>query len=73
VQRQVKVKSKRTGAKVTFKTLVSAVPQELVDWLSPALQVSSFLAHNPRGPDLVVIGFQESLPLHLDCRHLNDG
>ncbi|KIK57644.1 hypothetical protein GYMLUDRAFT_228608 [Collybiopsis luxurians FD-317 M1] len=41
------------------------VPQDLVDWLSPTLQVSSFLSHSPRGPDIVAVGFQELLPLHL--------
>ncbi|KAE9409489.1 DNase I-like protein [Gymnopus androsaceus JB14] len=41
------------------------VPQDLVDWLSPTLQVSSFLSHSPRGPDVVAVGFQELLPLHL--------
>jgi hypothetical protein len=45
------------------------VPQDLVDWLSPTLQVSSFLSRgdSPRGrnPDIVAVGFQELLPLHL--------
>lgn len=46
----------------------SGVPQDLVDWLSPALQVSSFLAKEPRAPDVVAVGFQELLPLHLACK-----
>ena len=46
----------------------SGVPQDLVDWLSPALQVSSFLAKEPRAPDIVAVGFQELLPLHLACK-----
>jgi hypothetical protein len=41
------------------------LPQNLVDWLSPTLQVSTFLAREPRAPDLFAIGFQELLPLHL--------
>lgn len=41
------------------------LPQDLVDWLSPTLQVSSFLSRQPRTPDIVVVGFQELLPLHL--------
>ena len=45
----------------------SGVPQDLVDWLSPTLQVSSFLAKEPRAPDIVAVGFQELLPLHLGC------
>ena len=45
----------------------SGVPQDLVDWLSPTLQVSSFLAKEPRAPDVVAVGFQELLPLHLGC------
>ncbi|KAJ3775378.1 inositol polyphosphate phosphatase [Lentinula raphanica] len=43
----------------------TGLPQNLVDWLSPTLQVSSFLSHSPRGPDVVAVGFQELLPLHL--------
>lgn len=41
------------------------LPQDLVDWLAPTLQVSTFLSREPRAPDLVVVGFQELLPLHL--------
>lgn len=41
------------------------VPQDLVDWLSPTLQVSTFLSPAPRAPDIVAVGFQELLPLHL--------
>ncbi|KAJ7063501.1 inositol polyphosphate phosphatase [Mycena amicta] len=41
------------------------VPQNLVDWLSPTLQVSDFLS-NPQHPaDIIAVGFQELLPLHL--------
>lgn len=43
----------------------AGLPQDLVDWLVPTLQVSSFLAKEPRAPDIVAIGFQELLPLHL--------
>jgi hypothetical protein len=43
----------------------AGVPQDLVEWLAPTLQVSSFLSHEPRGPDIVAVGFQELLPLHL--------
>lgn len=41
------------------------LPQNLVDWLSPTFQVSSFLSKAQRAPDIVAIGFQELLPLHL--------
>ncbi|TFY72711.1 hypothetical protein EVG20_g281, partial [Dentipellis fragilis] len=41
------------------------VPQDLVDWLSPTLDVSNFLARAPTAPDIVAVGFQELLPLHL--------
>jgi len=44
---------------------VHGLPQDLVDWLSPTLQVSKFLARGPRAPDVVAVGFQELLPLHL--------
>lgn len=43
------------------------LPQDLVDWLAPTLQVSKFLAREPRAPDIVAVGFQELLPLHLGC------
>ncbi|KAH7889410.1 Endonuclease/exonuclease/phosphatase [Phlebopus sp. FC_14] len=43
----------------------AGLPQDLVDWLAPALQVSSFLSKEPRAPDIVAVGFQELLPLHL--------
>ena len=45
------------------------LPQDLVDWLSPTLQVSSLLAHERRAPDIVAVGFQELLPLHLGCEY----
>ncbi len=41
------------------------LPQNLVDWLVPSLEVSNFLANNQSAPDIVAIGFQELLPLHL--------
>ncbi|GLB34842.1 putative inositol polyphosphate phosphatase, catalytic domain homologues [Lyophyllum shimeji] len=41
------------------------LPQDLVDWLSPTLQVSNFLYRERRAPDIVAVGFQELLPLHL--------
>jgi len=41
------------------------VPQDLVDWLNPTLKVSSFLTRTPQAPDIVAVGFQELLPLHL--------
>ncbi|KAF8485595.1 inositol polyphosphate phosphatase [Gautieria morchelliformis] len=41
------------------------VPQDLVDWLSPTLTVSNFLTRAPNAPDIVAVGFQELLPLHL--------
>ncbi|KAF8343971.1 inositol polyphosphate phosphatase [Cantharellus anzutake] len=42
-----------------------ALAQDLVDWLAPTLTTSTFLANQSRTPDLVVVGFQELLPLHL--------
>ena len=51
------------------------LPQDLVDWLTPTLRVSKFLgdAHNrkQRAPDLIAVGFQELLPLHLGCELLS--
>lgn len=44
---------------------ILGLPQDLVDWLAPTLQVSSFLSTERRAPDIVVVGFQELLPLHL--------
>ncbi|KIJ41245.1 hypothetical protein M422DRAFT_209364 [Sphaerobolus stellatus SS14] len=41
------------------------LPQDLVDWLNPTLTVSNFLTRAPNGPDIVAVGFQELLPLHL--------
>ena len=43
------------------------LPQDLVDWLSPTLEVSRFLSGAQRAPDIVAVGFQELLPLHLGC------
>ena len=43
------------------------LPQDLVDWLAPTLQVSTFLARERKAPDIVAVGFQELLPLHLGC------
>ena len=45
----------------------AGLPQDLVDWLAPTFQVSSFLSKEQRAPDIVAIGFQELLPLHLGC------
>lgn len=47
------------------------LPQDLVDWLAPTLQVSKFLAREPRAPDIVAVGFQELLPLHLGLAGLS--
>ncbi|KAI0093845.1 skeletal muscle/kidney enriched inositol 5-phosphatase [Irpex rosettiformis] len=47
------------------------LPQDLVDWLAPTLQVSNFLARAPRAPDIVAVGFQELLPLHLGLSGLS--
>lgn len=44
---------------------VLGLPQDLVDWLAPTLQVSKFLSGGARAPDIVAVGFQELLPLHL--------
>jgi len=44
---------------------VLGLPQDLVDWLAPTLQVSNFLSRERRAPDIVAVGFQELLPLHL--------
>jgi hypothetical protein len=47
------------------------LPQDLVDWLTPTLHVSKFLGDTHkkkrRAADLVAVGFQELLPLHLGC------
>jgi hypothetical protein len=48
------------------------VPQDLVDWLSPTLKVSKFLARQPRAPDIVAVGFQELLPLHQGRMYCTD-
>ncbi|OCH93391.1 skeletal muscle/kidney enriched inositol 5-phosphatase [Obba rivulosa] len=47
------------------------LPQDLVDWLAPTLRVSSFLARDQRTPDIVAVGFQELLPLHLGLSGLS--
>jgi len=44
------------------------LPQDLVDWLKPTLQVSSFLSNRSAAPDIVAVGFQELLPLHFGCK-----
>lgn len=49
----------------------AGLPQDLVDWLAPTLQVSTFLAKNRRAPDIVAVGFQELLPLHLGLAGLS--
>ncbi|KZT09661.1 skeletal muscle/kidney enriched inositol 5-phosphatase [Laetiporus sulphureus 93-53] len=45
----------------------SGLPQDLVDWLSPTLEASTPRAAEVthRAPDIVAVGFQELLPLHL--------
>ena len=40
-------------------------PQDYADWLAPTLKVSSFLSRAKDAPDIVAVGFQELLPLHL--------
>ncbi|GAB1517166.1 hypothetical protein RhiTH_000210 [Rhizoctonia solani] len=44
-------------------------PQDLVDWLAPTLSASHF--REP--PDIVAVGFQELLPLHLGLTGLSKG
>jgi len=41
------------------------LPQDLADWLAPTLHVPSFLSKHGRAPDVIAVGFQELLPLHL--------
>ncbi|KAJ7724440.1 Endonuclease/exonuclease/phosphatase [Mycena maculata] len=48
----------------------NGVPQDLVDWLSPTFQVSTFLSHQTPA-DIVAVGFQELLPLHLGLSGLS--
>ncbi len=48
------------------------VPQDLVDWLTPTLKVSTFLSRQPRAPDIVAVGFQELLPLHQGRMYCTD-
>ncbi|RXW22318.1 hypothetical protein EST38_g3518 [Candolleomyces aberdarensis] len=50
---------------------ILGLPQDLVDWLSPTLQVSKFLSGGARAPDIVAVGFQELLPLHLGLAGLS--
>ncbi|KAI4527888.1 DNase I-like protein [Schizophyllum commune Loenen D] len=50
---------------------LNGVPQDLVDWLSPTLQVSHFLSRERRAPDIVAVGFQELLPLYLGLAGLS--
>lgn len=47
------------------------LPQDLVDWLAPTLQASALGAQGVehRAPDIVAVGFQELLPLHLGCKY----
>ncbi|KAF8758383.1 mitochondrial carrier family [Rhizoctonia solani] len=47
----------------------SGTPQDLVDWLAPTLSASHF--REP--PDIVAVGFQELLPLHLGLTGLSKG
>jgi hypothetical protein len=44
--------------------------QDLVDWLAHTLKTSAFLAHHAPAADILVVGFQELLPLHLGCSSL---
>ena len=46
---------------------LKGLPQDLVDWLAPTFHVSNFLSRASRAPDIVAVGFQELLPLHLGC------
>jgi len=50
---------------------VQGLPQDLVDWLAPTLQVSAFLSRERRAPDIIAVGFQELLPLHLGLSGLS--
>ncbi|KAF8201796.1 inositol polyphosphate phosphatase [Pholiota molesta] len=50
---------------------ILGLPQDLVDWLAPTLQVSRFLSTERRAPDIVAVGFQELLPLHLGLSGLS--
>ncbi|KAL9715289.1 hypothetical protein Ac2012v2_001951 [Leucoagaricus gongylophorus] len=50
---------------------IAGLPQDLVDWLAPTLQVSHFLVKERRAPDIVAVGFQELLPLHLGLSGLS--
>ncbi|TRM62596.1 Endonuclease/exonuclease/phosphatase [Schizophyllum amplum] len=50
---------------------LNGVPQDLVDWLSPTLQVSHFLSRERRAADIVAVGFQELLPLYLGLAGLS--
>lgn len=47
----------------------AGLPQDLVDWLAPTSKVSSFLSNERRAPDIIAVGFQELLPLHLGCKY----
>jgi hypothetical protein len=49
----------------------AGVPQDLVEWLAPTLQVSNFLTQERRGPDIIAVGFQELLPLYLGCTYIH--
>ena len=55
----------QTGSYNTNLLSGAGLPQDLVDWLTPPFQVSSFLSKEQRTPNIVAIGFQELLPLHL--------
>ncbi|KAF9520582.1 hypothetical protein BS47DRAFT_1286984 [Hydnum rufescens UP504] len=50
-----------------------ALAQDLVDWLAPTFTTSRFLAHRSPAPDIVAVGFQELLPLHLGFIGLSAG
>ncbi|KAI0031835.1 inositol polyphosphate phosphatase [Vararia minispora EC-137] len=52
---------------LSYNTALQALhglPQDLVDWLEPSLDVSNFLSRH-RSVDIFAVGFQELLPLHI--------
>ena len=53
---------------LSYNTALQAIdglPQDLVDWLTPSLDVT---ASSSSTPDIIAVGFQELLPLHLGCK-----
>ncbi|CCM04728.1 uncharacterized protein FIBRA_06916 [Fibroporia radiculosa] len=49
----------------------SGLPQDLVDWLAPTLQASRARQSERRPLDIVAVGFQELVPLHLGLAGLS--